>query len=240
MSALTEAIQLGIITGLQKEAACLRAGARRGRAAREPSREPMVFAAAGQPKIAAQAAQHMLDEGASGLVSFGIAGGLDPSLGPGVVVVATQVVRPDGKAIDCHEPWISKLLVAGAGFDSGPILGSDDAVMTTARKAALYREYNCLAVDMESHAVATVAQKAGVPFIALRAVGDPADRAIPPAALAGLAADGRTRALPVLAALMQRPKDVAALIRLARDTNAALASLRHVAGMGMIGLLAEG
>jgi hopanoid-associated phosphorylase len=239
MSALTEAIQLGIITGLQKEAACLRAGSRRSRAARS-RHEPMIFAAAGQPKIAAQVAKRMIDEGASGLLSFGIAGGLDPSLGPGVVVVATQVVRPDGKAIDCHEPWISKLLVAGAGFDSGPILGSDDAVMTTARKAALYREYNCLAVDMESHAVATVAQKAGVPFIALRAVGDPAGRAIPPAALAGLSPDGRTRALPVLAALMQRPKDAAALIRLARDTNAALASLRRVAGMGLIGLLAEG
>jgi len=236
MSALTEAIQLGIITGLQKEAACLRAGTRRGRAAREL----MIFAAAGQPKIAAQVAKRMIDEGASGLLSFGIAGGLDPSLGPGVVVVATQVVRPDGKAIDCHEPWISRLLVAGAGFDSGPILGSDDAVMTTARKAALYREYNCLAVDMESHAVATVAQKAGVPFIALRAVGDPASRAIPPAALAGLSPDGRTRALPVLAALMQRPKDAAALIRLARDTNAALTSLRRVAGMGLVGMLAEG
>jgi adenosylhomocysteine nucleosidase len=241
MPALTEAIQLGIITGLQKEAACLRAGARRGRGSRgRATREPMIFAAAGQPKIAAQAAQRMLDEGASGLLSFGIAGGLDPSLGPGVVVVATQVVRPDGKTIDCHEPWIARLLVAGAGFDSGPILGSDDAVMTTARKAALYREFNCLAVDMESHAVATVAQKAGVPFIAVRAVGDPAGRAIPPAALAGLAPDGRTRALPVLAALMQRPKDAAALIRLARDTNAALASLRRVAGMGLVGMLAEG
>lgn len=242
MTALTEAIQLGIITGLQKEAACLRAGARRKRGARgrDAPREPMIFAAAGQPKIAAQAAQHMIDGGASGLLSFGIAGGLDPSLGPGVVVVATQVVRPDGKTIDCYEPWIARLLETGGGFDSGPILGSDDAVMTTARKAALYREFNCLAVDMESHAVATVARQAGVPFIAVRAVGDPAGRAIPPAALAGLAPDGRTHALPVLAALMQRPKDVAALIRLARDTNAALASLRRVASMGLVGMLAEG
>jgi hopanoid-associated phosphorylase len=235
MTALTEAVQLGIITGLQKEASCLRVGARRAR-----PRAAMIFAAAGQPKLAAEAAERMLDEGASGLLSFGIAGGLDPSLGPGVVVVATQVVRPDGKAIDCFEPWITRLLEAGSGFDSGPLLGSDDAVMTTARKAALYREYGCLAVDMESHAVATVAQKSGVPFIALRAVGDPADRSIPPVALAGLAPDGRTRALPVLAALMKRPKDAAALLRLSRDTNAALASLRQVAGMGLVGLLAVG
>jgi len=235
MAALTEAIQLGVITGLQKEAACLRAGGRRSRA-----HAPMVFSAAGQPTLAAEAARRMLGEGASGLLSFGIAGGLDPTLGPGVVVVATNVVRPGGKSIDCHEPWIARLQETGAGFDAGPLLGSDDAVMTTTRKAALYREYGALAVDMESHAVAAVAAKAGVPFIAIRAVGDPASRAIPPAALAGLSPDGRTRALPVLAALMQRPKDAAALIRLARDTNAALASLRRVAGMGLIGMLAGG
>ena len=136
----------------------------------------------------------MLAEGANGLVSFGIAGGLDPSLGPGVVVVATQVLRPNGNAVDCHEPWIKRLLEVGPGFDSGALLGSDEAIMTSGHKTALYREHGCLAVDMESHAVAEVAQKAEVPFIAVRAIGDPANRSIPQAALAGLAADGRTRA----------------------------------------------
>jgi len=234
MTTLTDKIQLGIITGLQKEAACLRASARRAR----PHR-PMIFAAAGQSERAAEAAERMLDDGASGLVSFGIAGGLDPSLGPGVVVIATQIIGPGANPIDCHDGWITRLLEAGVGFDSGPVLGSDDPIMTTKRKASLYREHGCLAVDMESHAVAAVAQRAGVPFIAVRAVGDPADRSIPRAALAGLAPNGRTRALPVLAALLRRPKDLPTLLRLARDTNAALAALRKVAGLGLVDLLAD-
>ncbi|MEQ8698178.1 MAG: phosphorylase, partial [Bauldia litoralis] len=83
-------------------------------------------------------------------------------------------------------------------------------------------------VDMESHAVAEVADRAGVPFVAIRAIGDPASRAIPRAALAGLGPDGRTHALPVLAALMRRPGDFRAIWRLAQDTNKALAALRKI------------
>ena len=234
MTALTDTVQLGIITGLQKEAACLRAGARRARALR-----PVVFAAAGQADRASEAAERMLDEGATGLVSFGIAGGLDPSLGPGVIIIANQVIGPSGKPIDCYERWIARLLEAGVGFDSGPVLGSNSAVMSAQRKAELYREHGCLAVDMESHAVAAVAQRADVPFIAVRAIGDPAQRSIPWSALAGLSPDGRTRALPVLAALLRRPGDLPTLMRLARDTKAALTSLRNVAGLGLVELLAK-
>jgi len=234
MSALADTIQLGIVTGLQKEAACLRAGARRAR----PHR-PLIFAAAGRADAALEAGRRMVAEGATGLVSFGIAGGLDPSLGPGVVVVADRIVDPDGRSLACHEPWVSRLLAAGHGFDAGPVLGSDEAVMAPARKAALHRAHGCLAVDMESHAVALAAAEAGLPFVAVRAIGDPADRAIPKAALAGLAPDGRVRALPVLAALLRRPRDLAGLMRVARDTNAALASLRRVANLGLVRLLSE-
>ncbi len=235
MATLTETARLGIITGLQKEAACLRAGVRR----LPKSGQPMLFAAAGDAGVAEEAALRMVAEGARGLVSFGIAGGLDPSMGPGVIVVADRVIAPDGEVFSCHEPWVSRLLQHDGGFDSGPILGSDDAVLKPARKAKLFREHGAIAVDMESHAVAAVAKASGVPFIAVRAIGDPASRAIPRAALAGLAPDGRTRALPVLAALLKRPKDIAGLFRIARDTNAALAALKQAAARGLLEVLSE-
>ena len=182
MAALIEKVRLGVITGLTREVACLKAG---GWLRRSVGR-PMTFAAAGQPAVAAEAARRMVAEGASGLVSFGIAGGLDPSLGSGVVVVADRVVLPGGGSVACHDPWVTRLLQAEGTLDSGAVLGSDDAIMTAARKAALYREHEALAVDMESHAVATVAKETGVPFVAIRAIGDPATRSIPRAALAGL------------------------------------------------------
>lgn len=235
MSTLTETARLGIITGLKKEAACLRAGARR----LAKSSQPMLFAAAGDAEVAEAAAARMVAEGARGLVSFGIAGGLDPSLGPGVIVIAERVIAPDGETYACFEPWLSRLLRHDGGFDCGPILGSDDAVLKPVRKARLFRQHGAIAVDMESHAVARVAKASGLPFIAVRAIGDPAGRAIPRAALAGLAPDGRTRALPVLAALLRRPKDLAGLLRIARDTNTALAALKRAANSGLLEVLSE-
>lgn len=220
MTATTQATRVGVITGLIKEANCLRA--RRG------SAPAMVFAAGGQPLFAAQAAEQMLDEGASGLISFGVAGGLDPSLGPGVVVVAERVLDGDGRDFACDEGWVERLMHAEGVHDSGPILGSDRPVLSPEDKRRLYRRTSALAVDMESHAVAEVADRAGVPFVAIRAIGDPASRAIPRAALAGLGPDGRTRALPVVAALIRRPGDFRAIWRLAQDTNKALAALRKI------------
>jgi adenosylhomocysteine nucleosidase len=220
MTATTQATRVGVITGLIKEANCLRA--------RRSSAPALIFAAGGQPLLAAQAAEQMLDEGASGLVSFGVAGGLDPSLGPGVLVVAERVLDGDGRDFACDERWVERLMLADGAHDSGPILGSDRPVMTVEDKRRLHRRTAALAVDMESHAVAEVADRAGVPFVSIRAVGDPATRTIPRAALAGLGPDGRTRALPVIAALMRKPGDFRAIWRLAQDTNKALGALRKI------------
>ncbi|MCY4395437.1 MAG: purine phosphorylase [Rhodospirillaceae bacterium] len=233
MTAATEhpatARSLGIVTGLAKETGCLR---RSGAA-----EMLMVHAAAGRPEEAAAAARAMAAHGASGLVSFGVAGGLDPSLGAGVIVIAASVIGPDGEALPAHQPWVKALMRLDGGYDSGAVVGSDDLVMTALDKRRLFRRYGALAVDMESHAVAAVARDAGIPFAAIRAIGDPAGRSVPRAALAGLMPDGRTRALPVLAGLLRRPHDFAGIWRLARETNRALAALRGAVEAGAIDVL---
>lgn len=221
---------LGVITGLVKEAACVRRA--------ENASMLMVQAVAGQPERATAAAETMLEQGAAGLISFGVAGGLDPSLGAGVVVIASGVIGPDGATYPAHERWVETLMQLDGAFDSGAIVGSDAPVMTALDKRKLFRRHGALAVDMESHAVAAVAKAAGVPFAAIRAIGDPAGRSIPRAALAGLAPDGKTRALPVIAGLLRRPGDVAGLWRLAKETNRALSSLRDVVERGGLDALA--
>ena len=52
---------------------------------------------------------------------------------------------------------------------------------------------------------------------------------VPSAALAGLAPDGGTRPLSVLAALLRRPQDLPGLVALARAQGRALGALRRVA-----------
>ncbi|MFP4003003.1 MAG: hypothetical protein ACLFV8_04440, partial [Alphaproteobacteria bacterium] len=85
------------------------------------------------------------------------------------------------------------------------------------------------AVDMESHAVARAARERGLPWAAIRAVADPANRTIPATAMAGLAPDGTARPWRVIRELTARPQDLPALIRLGRDAQAGLATLRGAA-----------
>jgi adenosylhomocysteine nucleosidase len=229
----TRSMRVGVITGLQKEIACLRPDQR------QDGLQLWCEAAAGQPERAAETARTMVAEGAAALISFGVAGGLDPSLGPGLIVIADKVVDLEGRSFPCHGPWVDALLRLDGGFDSGAILGSDQPILTPQHKTHLFRRSQALAVDMESHAVAEVAADTNVPFLTIRAIGDPAGRAIPTSALAGLGPDGNIRALPVIWNLLRRPKDIPNIWRLASDTNKALKALRALSALDLHSVLAQ-
>jgi hypothetical protein len=67
---------------------------------------------------------------------------------------------------------------------------------------------------MESAAVARAAEEAGIDWVCVRAIVDAADVDVPPAALAGM--DGpKARPGRVLAALLESPRQLAAVLRLA-------------------------
>lgn len=181
-------------------------------------------------------ARDLVDAGADAVVSFGIAGGLDDRLSPGVLVLADWVAMSvDGGAVACDGRWRNRLRDAveaadpGVRVTGGGICGSDTMVSTPAQKAELHRRTKASAVDMESAAVARVAAETGKPFIIVRAIADPAHRAIP-AWLGGVVSDdGQPRYAKVIGGLALRPWSVPALIRVASDSETALATLRSVA-----------
>jgi hopanoid-associated phosphorylase len=214
--------RLGIITGMATEAA------RVAKAADElpENARPLVAAVGGDARKAEEAARKFAHDGVVGLVSFGIAGGLDPSLNPGDIVIADAISGPDDTVTPASAAWRDSV-AAGIGAARrvvvGPVAGSDGAVSTAQAKAALRARTGAVAVDMESHGVALAA--AGLPVLAVRAIADPASRSIPAAALAGIGADGRRRPLAVLIRLLKAPTEIPALIRIARDSSAALGSL---------------
>ena len=196
--------------------------------------DTQVFAAGGGPDRAAAAAARMARNGAEILVSIGLAGGLDPALRTGDLVVASTLVTPGEiayRADTAHE-WRETLADAMRGelrCVIAPIVGSDTAIVSAQAKADLFRATQAVAVDMESHGVARAAAEAGVPFIALRVVADEAHRAIPWSAMAGMAPDGSVRPAAVVLRLLLRLWEVPALIRLARDSREAHAALGRVA-----------
>ncbi len=182
---------------------------------------------------AQHAARRLLDEGAGALVSFGIAGGLDPALSSGDLVLAEFVCLPGGRAIRTDPAWRNACaaLVSQSGFQShgGTLLGSDREVAVASEKRRLFDLWGAVAVDMESHGVAEIAAAAAVPFLVVRAVADPAGRSLPSAVIGGVDPNGRARPGLVAARICLRPWQIGQVLRLRRDLQTALSTLDRLA-----------
>jgi len=176
--------------------------------------------------------RHLLDarvsSGCRAVVSFGIAGGLDPSLKPGDVVVGTGVVSEDGRRaadLDLSAALLNLLSGSGARVIAADLAGVDTAVLSVEGKTDLRATSGAAAVDMESHVAASFAGRHGVPFAALRVICDPAGQALPAFAAQALTADGEPDIAAVFFAFARGRARLGDLMRLARDSNAAFASL---------------
>jgi adenosylhomocysteine nucleosidase len=164
-----------------------------------------------------------------GVISFGVAGGLDPSLRSGDVVVATEVIEGDAR-------WLAGLALNEELFESvalgrrrvvrGSLAGAEAVVQGESCKAALHLETGAVAVDMESHIAAAYATEAGLPFAALRVISDPAGRALPELARAAIKPNGKIDLRKILGGVVRNPRTLRALVSTGIDFNRALRSLR--------------
>ena len=215
--------RLGIVVGYRAEARCLVGPGLR------------VLCSGADPARARTAAQRLGDEGVVGLVSFGLAGGLAADLAPGDLLLPQAVIMPDGREIATEAAWRERLAAtlerAGLPAHSAPLAGSEIVVATGDAKRALAAQTGAAAADMESHGVADVAARAGLPFLIVRAVADRSDQAIPRAAIGAIDAQGEVRHLALLGRLIRRPWEIGALIALGRSSGRGLASLRRVAAL---------
>jgi hypothetical protein len=145
------------------------------------------------------------------------------------MIVATEVIAPNSAA-HATTPVLTQAFARVLGSVSPQtrrLAGSDMAVTDPHGKAELRARTQACAVDMESHIVAEFAQAHGLPWCVLRAICDPAQRALPPLALSALRPDGGLDIAAVLKGLLADPTQIPALIALGRDTKAATASLRR-------------
>jgi adenosylhomocysteine nucleosidase len=177
--------------------------------------------------------QRAVARGTRGIISFGVAGGLDPGLEAGQCVVAATVVTASERYATC-ERWSQHLLNALPQARPGAIVGVDNVVACPDAKRALRADTGATAVDMESHVAAGVAAQHGVPFAAIRIIVDPAYRPLPPAALVPLCSDGTPHVKAILRSLASEPRQFMALMRVAFDARAARAALLR--GRRLLGL----
>jgi hopanoid-associated phosphorylase len=164
-----------------------------------------------------------------GVISFGVAGGLDPTLKSGDIVVATEVLSGDTRwlaGMPLNDELISSVAVGGRRVVRGGLAGVEQVIGAQAGKAALRSATGAAAVDMESHIAAAYAAEAGLPFAALRVISDPATRALPPLAMAAIKPNGDIDLRKVLRSLARNPWTLRALVSTGIDFNRALRSLR--------------
>ena len=168
--------------------------------------------AGGGDHVRLEAALDQLASGMAGIISIGIAGGLEPGLRPGHWVVA-DAVRDAGEAVPTDPEWTDRLARRLPRAAKGLLLGVDALVTTAAQKATLHRAIGAVAIDMESHIAARIARRYGLPFVSARVISDAAHRTLPPAARVGMRRDGRMDLPAVLKSLLAAPWQLPALIR---------------------------
>jgi adenosylhomocysteine nucleosidase len=209
--AMSRLLPLGFVVGLTAEA---RIAARLGYP---------VLAGGGTPAGAAETAERLVRDGVRALVSFGLAGGLDPALRPGAMVVP-DVVLADGQIFRVDTDLAARF----GGLTGHRLLAGETIVADALTKRDLFVATGAQAVDLESGSVARLAASHGLPFAVVRAICDPAERDLPPAALIALDRHGAIGLMAVLGSVFRHPGQIPALLALAGDTSRARRSLTLV------------
>jgi len=182
------------------------------------------------------AARALIDAGVAALMTFGMAGGLDPALQAGSVVLPCELISADGTRFLASRSWRERVAAAVSPLrevSAGNLLTSTRAIDTRSGKSTAFRETGAAAVDMESAAVAAIASHHNLPFIAVRVIVDSAADALPQAVTVAADNEGHLQIWRLMGALARTPADLAPLLRLARRYRAANRSLAAVARVGL-------
>ncbi|WP_243429687.1 phosphorylase family protein [Acetobacter sacchari] len=207
---------VGFLVGLKAEAALLR----------QFFPDAPIAISGATPEGARRGVDRLVASGASGLVSFGLAAGLDPALAPGSIIIP-DAIAVDGRVVPC-DPRLRRALGAKDGVTvGGALLHSDTVVLKAEDKQRLGLESGCCALDMESGFVAQRAREARLPFAALRAVCDSASRTLPPATAFALSPEGGVKIGMLLQSLAQNPAQIGGLIAIGLDAGRARKAMAH-------------
>jgi len=207
---------IGILCGFEAEAIVAR------------KLTPHVACSGAIEALAFERAEQLVKQGATALVSFGVAGGLDPKLNSEAIIIAKEIAGNGNQRWACDASLISRFKAAAPHGLDGAVYGSTYLVPTPSDKKKLFAATGCVIVDMESHVVATVATKYNLPFAVLRGVSDSVEDGFPDAALKGLNPDGSNNMNAVYKSLLRNPFQIPALLKLFKQPGIALKQLDAV------------
>jgi adenosylhomocysteine nucleosidase len=207
-----------------------------------PFAECLLIASGMGSARATDAARRLVKAGARALVSWGTAGALAAHLRPGTLLLPRAVSSHDQRRYTVDNVWRTRLhdrLNAYLTIDTGVITSSDAIIDSPEAKSAMLSDTGAAAVDMESAAIAEVAQAASVPLLIVRAVADTASLSVPTFIADVTDEYGKLRVLPFAGAVLREPSVIPRLLALRQAWNAALRTLRTVARVAAAELAAS-
>jgi adenosylhomocysteine nucleosidase len=191
----------------------------------------LIYSGAGAQN-ARKAAELAISKGATQLISWGCAGALSHELKMGDLVLADSLLDSDGTQTPVNATWhqyAKNILGSSVAVYKGALLNSEDVISTAQEKQAIFEKTGALAIDMESHAIAQVAQHYALPFIAIRAIADPSTMDLPVAISRALNDVGEIEISKILFSLARNPKEIPHLIQIGQYFHIAKQKLSTVA-----------
>lgn len=142
---------------------------------RQPSMT-VLLTGMGQSKAFEVVRKHLQSKAFRLVVSAGFAGATRPGFRVGDLVAASKVIDASTGR------WLAPGNGApsnGSSITSGTVLTCARPLVKPEEKLRAGVDYGAVAVDMETYGVARAAQEAGVPWLSLRAILDPAEEILP-------------------------------------------------------------
>ncbi len=113
------------------------------------------------------------------IISAGYAGGLSDRVAQGDVILADEIVDPDGHALAIDFKLAPDAMQPMRHVHVGRVLSVDQVVGRAEEKLSLGARHAALAVDMESMGVAEACRREKVRFLSVRIITDAVGRTLP-------------------------------------------------------------
>lgn len=224
---------IGIVVALPQESGMLLGHVRAtGTPVRLSDRAWLAVSGKVGAESATEVGKRLLEAGANALVSWGSAGALDPDLHAGDLLLPDRIVDMEGREYWPDPQWFKRSqegLCKKCTVHTGTLLQNASMVSTVEEKCELHKNLRAVAVDMESAAIAHLAQQHKVPFLAVRTIADTAMTSMPRIIRDAIDEEGRVHYSHLVRNACFRPTDLPDLFILARHFFAARKTLQSVA-----------
>ena len=225
-------IKIGINAALPAEAACLYDKKLKVQTPVEIQQDIYLCLSGMGYDAANEATEKLINLNINTLMSWGVAGALDPSLASGDLIIANSIISND-KTYKTATKWQNQLLVFCSEKNykvlNADIFSSKDVCATIEDKKELFEKNKAIAVDMESAAIAEKALNHNLDFITIRSIADKADMAIPEAVLKHTDKLGNPEILKFIGSCISKPAQIKELLKLASSYKKALETLSDIA-----------